>query len=95
VGPALNQFGVGGTLADPQIAVYTGSTLTVSNDNWSSEGNAVQVAATAAQVGAFALPAGSRDAALLVTLPPGSYTAQVSGVGGTTGAALVEVYEVP
>lgn len=95
VGPALDQFGVGGTLADPQIAVYTGSTLTVSNDNWSSEGNAVQVAATAAQVGAFALPAGSRDAALLVTLPPGSYTAQVSGVGGTTGVALVEVYEVP
>jgi hypothetical protein len=46
-------------------------------------------------VGAFALPASSRDAALLVTLQPGSYTVQVSGVGGTTGVALVEVYEVP
>jgi hypothetical protein len=49
-----------------------------------------------AQVGAFALGGGSsRDAALLVTLPPGSYTAQVSGVGNTTGVALIEVYELP
>jgi hypothetical protein len=53
------------------------------------------LAAAFTRVGAFALPAGSRDAALLATLPPGAYTAQVSGVGGTTGVALVEVYEVP
>jgi hypothetical protein len=46
-------------------------------------------------VGAFALPAGSRDAALVVSLPPGSYTAQVSGVGGLTGDAIIEVYELP
>jgi hypothetical protein len=38
--------------------------------------------------------AGSRDAALVTTLQPGGYTAQVSGVGNTTGIALVEVYEV-
>jgi len=42
----------------------------------------------------FALLAGSRDAALLLELPPGSYTVQVSGVNGATGIALVEVYEV-
>ena len=46
-------------------------------------------------VGAFSLPAGSRDAALVVSLPPGSYTAQVSGVGGLTGDAIIEVYELP
>ena len=28
-------------------------------------------------------------------VPPGSYTVQVSGVGGGTGEALVEIYEVP
>jgi len=28
-------------------------------------------------------------------LQPGSYTAQVSGGGGTTGVTLAEVYEVP
>jgi hypothetical protein len=46
-------------------------------------------------VGAFALAADSKDAVLLITLPPGSYTAQISGVNNTTGTALVEVYEVP
>ena len=47
-------------------------------------------------MGAFALASpASRDAALLVTLQPGSYTAQLSGVGGTTGVALIEIYEVP
>ena len=35
------------------------------------------------------------DAAILINLAPGAYTAQVSGLGGTTGVALVEVYEVP
>jgi hypothetical protein len=30
-----------------------------------------------------------------VTLDPGSYTVQVSGVSGATGISLVEVYEVP
>lgn len=66
-----------------------------SNDNWGAAPNAAQVAAAAAGVGAFALAADSKDAVLLVTLQPGSYTAQVSGVDGTTGLALVEVYEVP
>ena len=51
---------------------------------------------TFAAVGAFALPASSLDAALLTApLAPGDYTVQVSGVGGTTGVAIVEVYEVP
>jgi hypothetical protein len=38
---------------------------------------------------------GSADSAILIVLPPGNYTAEVSGVGGTTGTALVEVYEIP
>ncbi len=44
--------------------------------------------------GAFALASGSRDGAILVTLPAGNYTANVSGVAGTTGTALVEIYVV-
>ena len=90
VGPTLTQFGVTGVLADPQIAVFNGSTAIASNDNW---GNDAQVAAAAVQVGAFALTAGSRDAALLVTLQPGSYTVQITGVGNTTGVALIEIYD--
>ncbi len=92
VGPTLAAFGVGGTLADPKLDVYSGTRVIASNDNWdaSATPNATQTA-----VGAFALNAGSRDAALIATLSPGAYTAQVSGVNNTTGIAIVEVYELP
>jgi hypothetical protein len=52
-------------------------------------------AATFTQVGAFQLTAGSGDCAIVATLPPGSYTAQVTGANNATGVALVEIYEVP
>jgi len=60
------------------------------NDSWNTS-----LAPVFTGVGAFGLPAGSRDAALIVSLAPGSYTAQVSGVGGLTGDAIIEVYELP
>jgi hypothetical protein len=44
-------------------------------------------------VGAFDVSDGSADCALIVTLPPGNYTAQISGLNGTVGVAEVEVYE--
>jgi hypothetical protein len=46
-------------------------------------------------VGAFALPAGSRDAAVELTLAPGGYTVHVSPATGATGEVLIEIYEVP
>lgn len=97
VGPALAAFGVSGALLDPKLEIYQNGVTAVhsTNDNWSSSSNAAAVATAAVNVGAFALPAESRDAALLVTLPPGSYTAQISGVNNATGTALVELYEVP
>jgi hypothetical protein len=90
VGPTLGSFGVEGVLADPKLEVYQGTNLVRASDNWNSS-----LAPTFATVGAFALAANSRDAALALSLAPGSYTAQISGVGGTTGVALVEVYELP
>lgn len=45
-------------------------------------------------MGAFPVEVGSGDPALVYTVPPGAYTAQVSGVSGVSGVALVEVYEV-
>jgi len=98
VGPTLATYGVTGVLADPQIALFSpasGATAMATNDNWSSAGNAAEIAGAAAQAGAFALASGTKDAALLVTLGAGGYTATVSGVGGTTGTALVEIYLVP
>ena len=91
VGPTL-AFAVTGSLPDPKLEVFRGSTLLQSNDDW---GGTTTLSTAFSQVGAFPLPATSKDAALLVTLQPGSYTAQVSGVGGTTGVALIEVYELP
>ena len=46
--------------------------------------------------GAFAFANGSADSVILITLPPGTYTAVVSGATtADTGTGLVEVYEVP
>lgn len=97
IGPTLGVFGVTGVLANPRLDIYPNGSATPisSNDDWGTATNAAQVASTSAAVGAFPLALESRDAVLLVTLPPGSYTAQVSGAANTTGVALVEVYEVP
>ncbi len=92
VGPTLAAFGVGGALLDPRLDLYSGQTVIAANDNWDA---AATPAATQAAVGAFALAAGSRDAVVIANLAPGAYTAQISGVGNTTGIALVEVYELP
>ena len=92
-GPALVPFGVSGTLPDPRLQLYSGATLLASNSGW---GGDAQVSSTASSVGAFGWAnATSADSALLLTLPPGAYTAQVAGASGDTGVALVELYEVP
>lgn len=92
LGPALGTFGVTGALADPRLKLYRGADLVAENENW---GGDPLVAAAARSVGAFAVGnAASRDAMLLLTLPPGDYTAQVSGNNGTTGVALLEAYEL-
>ncbi len=98
VGPALAGFGVPGALTDPRLEIFDSlSRSLAANDNWGTPvgSAAAATAATFAQVGAFPLAAGSRDAALLITLNArASYTVQVAGVANTTGEALLEVYEV-
>ena len=97
IGPSLTAFGVGGALADPRLRVFNGAALIAENDNWSAvPAESTATAQAARDTGAFALANGSKDAALILTLAPGAYTAQVSGADGTsTGVALIEVYEVP
>jgi hypothetical protein len=93
VGPGLAAVGVtSGFVADPRLALFAGSTKINESDDW---GGTAALAAAMAQVGAFAIPASSRDAALLATLQPGSYSVQVSAPAGTGGLVIAEVYEVP
>lgn len=93
IGPSLTAFGVSGVLADPVLTIYRGNTVFAANDDWETSRGSSAIAATAQRVGAFALPAASRDAALLITLGPGAYTAIVTGADGGTGIALIEIYD--
>lgn len=92
IGPSLAQFGVTGVLANPRLDLFSGSNARLQeNDDW---GGSAGLVAAFTRVGAFPLAASSFDSAIVTTLPAGSYTVQVAGVGGGTGVALVEVYEV-
>lgn len=95
IGPGLTRFGVPDVLQDPVITLYAGDTAIAANDSWSSQATGAAVALTAEHVGAFEIPEGSSDAALLVTLQAGTYTVHASGAGETSGTALVELYVVP
>ena len=100
VGPRLAAgFGVSGALVDPKLELFLAeggrSTLFAANDNW-ADPTALPVRAAFVTAGAFDIPdAASKDAALLVTVPAGAYTAQLSGVANATGEALIEIYELP
>jgi hypothetical protein len=89
LGPSLASFGVSGVLSDPTLTIYdsTGSAI-ASNDNWQDNINAIDV-----QKNGLA-PPNALESALVLHLPAGAYTAVVTGAGGVTGNALVEVYDL-
>ena len=93
LGPALVPFGFSDALANPKIVLYRGPTKIAENDDW---GGSAALSDVFDQVGAFRITnVASRDAAMIVTLDPGNYTVEVSGVGGTKGVGMAEVYEIP
>jgi hypothetical protein len=96
-GPTIGAppFNVSGVLADPNLEVYAGKTKIAENDNWEDNGVGQTMRDAFQSVGAFGFKAGSRDAAIILTLNSGSYSALVRGVGDTTGVAIAEVYELP
>ena len=105
IGPSLTQFGVPGAVADPMLKIYTAGSATpiAQNNDWTvpQPMGVTQFAATAAEIneaatatGAFPLTANSKDAAIVITLMPGQYSAVVTGANNSTGAGLVEVYEL-
>jgi len=93
IGPALTSFGIAGALADPSLTIYQDSKVVATNEGWA---NSAAISTATIRTGAFTLPSGSKDAAVLITLNPGAYTAQIkSAKNASSGVALIEIYEVP
>jgi hypothetical protein len=108
-GPSMGAapFNVPGTLPNPFLRLFSGSTVIAQNDNWQDApscggflcAGATQITATGLDPcqpnpgQSTAPPSCAQEAAILITLPPGAYTAIVSGIGGGTGVGLVEVFD--
>ncbi|MBA2743674.1 MAG: hypothetical protein H0U43_05105, partial [Chthoniobacterales bacterium] len=87
-GPSLTQSGIAGVLADPTLELRDGNgALVRRNDNW-KESQQAQIEATGIA------PTVDRESALIAKLAPGAYTAILAGKNGTTGVALVELYQL-
>jgi len=99
VGPGLSDV-LPGYLEDPFISLYRGQNFMTSNDDWSEPvagengDRAVGITEAEQSVNAPSLVKGSKDSALVIWLKPGSYTMIVTGVDGSSGIALAEVYEI-
>jgi hypothetical protein len=97
LGPALGQLGVAGFLAHPALSIHqyqSGQDVTLySNTGWGS--SQVLLDAAASVFATPVLSSGSADSELLLTLPPGGYSAEVGGADGGTGVALCAIYELP
>lgn len=94
VGPTLSKYGVTQPLADPVLQVFDRDGVPIaSNDNWASQNTLppADLSGVAAALGAAELPADSKDAALIVELPPGPYTMHATG---GTGVVLLEIYSI-
>jgi uncharacterized delta-60 repeat protein len=92
IGPALAGFGVSGAIPDPVLTVFSNNLAIAQQQMWNSQS---ELGSTFTDVGAFTLPTGSADSAVVMTLAPGDYTAVVVSASGAAGLALVEIYEVP
>jgi len=78
---------VAGALVDPQLELRNAANkIVASNDNWQSSADVNEIIASTIA------PADPREAAIVATLDPGSYTVILSGVNSTAGIGLVEVY---
>lgn len=88
LGPSLAPFGVVDVLTNPTIELRDANgTLVAANDNWrQTQQTAIQ--ATGLQ------PANDAEAAVFTILPSGAFTVIVRGANGTSGIALLEIYNL-
>ncbi len=95
VGPGIASSLGSAVLQDPTVQLVSASGAVIrDNDNWESGNDPSLVTDAITKSGASPLVSGSKDSAILISLPPGAYTAVVRGVNNTTGIALVNVFEV-
>src|SRR5438132_164337 len=97
IGPELGQFGVPDPLQDPTLELHDGTgPLIASNDNWQTTiiGGIITQDQVQDIMNTGLAPGDQRESAIIGVLSAGNYTAIVRGVNGTTGVALVEVYDL-
>lgn len=82
-GPSLSAFGVVGPVNDTIVQIWQGSTMLAENDDWKTT-QQTDITNTG-----YA-PLNDREGAILMTLPPGSYTTTIRGKNNATGVGLVE-----
>jgi hypothetical protein len=88
IGPSLTNFGVPNALADPTLELRDGNGgLVLANDNWRTM-QQTEILATGLQ------PSNDAESALVQTLQPGAYTAQLRGVNSGTGVGVIDVFAV-
>jgi hypothetical protein len=88
IGPSLARYGIAGVLADPVLELHgPAGFVTIINNNWRDTQEAEILATGIA-------PLNDLESAIVATVAPGPYTAIVRGNGGTSGVALVEVYDL-
>jgi hypothetical protein len=92
IGPTLGTFGVPDVLSNPLLTLF--NTAPVPNVTDAAWGGSAALSTAFASVGAFALPANSADSALLASYGQGSATANITGIGGAQGTALLEIYDM-
>ena len=89
IGPSLTASGVPNALANPNLELRdSNGALVMANNDW-QDSPAQAAELTAANLA----PTNQLESALAATLPPGAYTALLSGRNNTTGIGLVEVYD--
>jgi hypothetical protein len=95
-GPSLTQFGVPNALANPRLELHDTNNTIGMNDNWQTTqiGGVITSDQVAEIQNSGLAPRDPLESALIATLPPGTYTAIVQGVGGGTGVGIVEAYDL-
>jgi hypothetical protein len=89
IGPSLSGLGISDALANPTLELRdSNGTLMVANDDW--QDNPIQAAEL---LDAGLAPSNPLESAIAAALPPGPYTALLSGTANSTGVAVVEVYD--